>query len=155
MITFLKAWWSQFYPHRILSSSRTAPVQSTPSSTMSPRWWTHFPQGEETAPQAGRREVQEGVKVKCFVSTTLNPVWIAWNTCPLHDCESKYPCLIILLNLAACTSCHAFLKATGFGCARWEGSLSLYTPREFSDLFIQKYWFVCQTNYISLAPLSC
>ena len=35
----------------------------------------------------------EGVKVKCFVTTTLNPVWIAWNTCPLH--ESKYPCPMI------------------------------------------------------------
>ena len=54
------------------------------------------PQGKETALPAGRHEVQEGVKVKCFVTTTLNPVWIAWNTCPLHDCESKYPCPTIL-----------------------------------------------------------
>ena len=102
-----------------------------------------------------------------------------------------------------CTSCHAFLKATGFGCALYwfilfallftklrcrsntmtwsccssgtspnmltlqhsfsvvqneltvgEGNL-IYSSREFSDLFIKKYWFFCQKNYISFALLSC
>ena len=61
----------------------------------------HSPKNEETALQAGRREVQEGVKVKfpndCdlvhyfTVSPPIFNLWIAWKACPLHDCESEYP----------------------------------------------------------------
>ena len=68
------------------------------------------PKNEETALQAGRREVQEGVKVKfpndCdlvhyfTVSPPIFNVWIAWKACPLHDCVSEYPKPTILLGLA-------------------------------------------------------
>ena len=62
-------------------------------------------------------EVQEGVKVKCCdynFEPSVNH--LKYMSSP-YDCESKYPYPTILLGLAACTSCHALLKATGFGCA--------------------------------------
>ena len=66
------------------------------------------PQGEETAGQAGRREVQEGVKVKSFVTTTLNTVWIAWNTLYIMSCffKSNWFWVCTLLIYFVCSFIH-------------------------------------------------
>ena len=83
-------------------------------------------------------EVQEGVKVKCCdynFEPSVNH--LKYMSSP-YDCESKYPyptampcCLHVMSR---------FIKSNWFWVCRVRGRpLLIYSSREFSELFIQKY----------------